>query len=370
MKKQTIKDTVFKFVILVSILALLFVISNPNNTKAATIEELRAQSNALQEQINANNSKISELVKQGDSLKGKIAEYDAQIAQADQQIQLINIKLQQLDLELQKAQKELDRQKGLLKASVATLYKKGGASTVELLVGSDSFSEFINDQTYLETLKSGIQASAEKVVSLKQQIQSQQNEQKKLLAQQEAIRQGLANARSEREQLLSQTQGDEARYRAMTSDLVSQQRKLLAEIVARSRVITGVGTGGYPARWANAPKDSLIDSWGMFNRECVSYAAWRVYSTGRFMPTNFPILAGGNATDWPESARMNGIATGSAPRIGSVAIWRGYWGHAAFVEDVIGNQIRVSEYNAVPPFGGTYSERMVNAGDPDVYIYF
>jgi peptidoglycan DL-endopeptidase CwlO len=344
--------------------------SSPHPVLAATIDELKAQANALQAQIDANNSQSLALAGQADSLKNKIAEFDIQIASINSQIELTNVKLQQLEQELAKAQAELDREKELLKASLQALYKKGGASTVELLVGSDSFSQFINDQTYLDRLKSGIQSSASKVVSLKNKIQSEQEEQKQLLLSQTASKDGLEKSKAERQQLLDQTQGEEARYQSIASDLREQQKKLLTEIVARSRVISGVGSGGYPAIWANAAKDSMVDSWGMFNRECVSFAAWRVANSGRYMPSNFPILAGGNATDWPESAQMDGISIGTEPRIGAVAIWRGYYGHAAFVEDVMGGEIRVSEYNAVPAYGGLYSERIVNAGDPDVYIYF
>ena len=37
------------------------------------------------------------------------------------------------------------------------------------------------------------------------------------------------------------------------------------------------GNGGYPAVWANAPMDSLVDSWGMYNRECMSYEIGRAH---------------------------------------------------------------------------------------------
>jgi surface antigen len=342
---------------------------------AATVSELRDQANALQDQINQNNQKANQLAGQADSLKGKIAEYDLQIQSADAQIQLINVKLQQLAQDLEKAQAELDRQKELLKASLQALYKKGGASTVELLVGSESFSQFINDQTYLERLKSGIQTSAEKVIALKQQIQAQQEDQKKLLAQQEAIRQGLAAARGERATLLNQTQGEESRYRSISDDLKQKQLAINREIISRSQVIVGTD-GGYP--YKNAQPFSgfyscpFFDPWGMCARSCTSYVAWKVASTGRYMPNNFAVLAGGNATDWPASARMSGISTGSQPVRGAVAVWRGYYGHVGYVEDIMdGGKLHISEYNYVS--AGAYDERIITPGYstmPDEYIYF
>jgi surface antigen len=374
MKKQTLKETlakVFMYIALAAMLVLATTVSR--GTKAETIEELRAQANQLQSQIDANNAEADKLARQADSLKTKIAEYDLQINQIDTQIALINTKLQQLDLELQKTQKELDRQKGMLKASIKALYKKGGVSTVELLVSSDSFSYFINDQTYLETLKSGIQASAQKVIKLKQQIQSQQEQQKVLLRQQQDAKKTATDARSERQALLDSTEGQEANYRNASKDLAEKQRALLAKIVAQSRVITNVGTGSYP--WANYREGSWNhddscnysddgDPWGYCYRQCVSYVAWKLYATGHNPPKYY-----GNAADWMWRTPMG--QRGYTPRVGAVAVWGGYWGHVAYVEEVYSNgEIRISEYNAVPALQGRYSQRVLSASNPSMYLYF
>lgn len=341
--------------------------------EAATIDQLRAQANALQAQIDANNTEAQRLAGQANSLKKKIAEFDLQIASIDAQINLINVKLQQLDLDLIKAQQELDRQKALLKASVQALYKKGGASTVELLVGSDSFSQFINGQTYLEKLKTGIQDSTTKVIELKQQIQTQQAEQTQLKKQQEDARTTAANAKGERQSLLNATQGEESRYRQVVADTQAQQAILLAQIVAQSRVITNVGTGSYPwadyrsGNWTHGGSCNYgddIDNWGYCYRQCVSYVAWKLYATGRNAPVNY-----GNAADWawrtPVSQR------GYTPKVGAVAVWGGYEGHVAYVEEIYGDgTVRISEYNAVPALQGKYSQRIINANNPSMYLYF
>ncbi|MDO8335779.1 MAG: hypothetical protein Q7T74_03300, partial [Candidatus Saccharibacteria bacterium] len=193
----------------------------------------------LQEAINANNAKAKELSAQVSTLKNTVAGLSIQINQATAQIQLIDVKLQQLQTDLENAQTELERQKGLLKSSMRALYKRGGASTVELLVGSDSFSDFINDQEYLERLKTGIQESTEKIIQLKLQIQAQQDEQKSLKAQQEAQRTVLEQNKTEQANLLSVTRGEEARYK----DLVSKLKKEKAE--ADAALARAIGSGSY-----------------------------------------------------------------------------------------------------------------------------
>lgn len=377
MKKQIRVKKSFYFVLVAVVTSAVFVapysFRQPQTAQAESIDSLRAKANELQAQIDANNAEAKRLAGEADSLKKTIAEYDNQLAGIEAQISLITIKIQQLDEDLKKAQSELDRQKELLKASITALYKKGGASTVELLVGSDSFSAFINDQTYLERLKTGIQDSAEKVIALKQQIQAQQVEQKDLLAQQEEAKKAAANARAERQAILDKTQGEEARYKAVAADIAKQQQALLAEIVARSRVLTNVGTGAYP--WANYREGSWthagsctygddIDNWGYCYRQCVSYVAWKLYATGREVPGWY-----GNAADWMWRTPLS--KRGYEARVGAVAVWGGWEGHVAYVEEVYSNgQIRVSEYNAVPALQGRYSQRVMSSGDPDMYLYF
>ncbi len=140
---------------------------------AETSDELRNRAKALEEQIKANNDAAAALANEADALKRKIGELDAEIASVNAQIELTSVRLKELEIKLDEAQKELDRQKELLRASVVALYKKGGASGVELIVGSDSFTSYFNEQTDLERLKAGVQDSTEKVIALKQQIQAQ-----------------------------------------------------------------------------------------------------------------------------------------------------------------------------------------------------
>jgi surface antigen len=124
--------------------------------------------------------------------------------------------------------------------------------------------------------------------------------------------------------------------------------------------------GGYPAKWDDpVPQDSLVDSWGMYSRECVSYAAWKVYQTYGDMPYWGGV---GNANQWLTDARNTGIPTGSAPQVHAVAIsMRGYYGHAMWVEAVNGDMIYVSQYNY--DLRGHYSEMWVKASS-FTYIYF
>jgi surface antigen len=168
---------------------------------------------------------------------------------------------------------------------------------------------------------------------------------------------------------------DETSTEALANLSAQQQQQIMSLITAQIAANKDLGGtvvagdpnhGGYPAKWdAPARQDSRLDSWGMYNRECVSYAAWKVYQTYGSMPYWGGV---GNANQWVRDARRAGIATGSTPAVHSVAIsMRGYYGHAMWVEKVSGDMIYVSQYNY--DLHGHYSEMWLRSSDL-TYIYF
>ncbi len=339
--------------------------------KAISSAELRTQVSALQEQINSGNARAKELASQADSLKKAVGALDIQIGQAEAQIQQTNLKIQELQNKLNETQAELDRQRDLLKESMRALYKKGGASPVELLIGSDSFSQFIDSQEYLTRLKTAIQGSTEKVIALKQEIQKQQFEQEELLLVQQAQKDAVAAQRGERQSLLIQTQGDEARYRGLVTNLRAQQAEVNKALFAQIRLESGNGDrGGYPYNnyafsmvpWGCGPGEGP-DRWGYCTRQCVSYAAWAVERSGRQAPMYY-----GNAKNWvygaPSAWQFN------SPQVGDVGVATGGgFGHVAYVEAVYGDgTMRISQYNA--QVSGEYSEATVSVYFFNKYIRF
>jgi peptidoglycan hydrolase CwlO-like protein len=339
--------------------------------RAVSSAELRAQANALQAQINEGNARARELAAQADSLKKAIGALDVQIGQADAQIAQTSLKIQELQNKLDETQAELDRQKDLLKDSMRALYKKGGASTVELLIGSDSFSQFIDSQEYLTRLKAAIQDSTNKVIDLKQEIQKQQFEQQDLLKVQQAQKDAVAATRAERQGLLEQTQGDEARYRSLVSSLRAQQADVNARLFAQIQLESGNGNnGGYPYNnyafsmipWGCGPGEGP-DRWGYCTRQCVSYAAWAVERSGRQAPMYY-----GNAKNWVNAAPS--AWQYNTPQAGDVGVATGGgFGHVAYVEAVYGNgTMRISQYNA--QVTGEYSEATVSIYFFNKYIRF
>ena len=132
-----------------------------NFVSALSSNELRAQSNNIQSEIENNKVKAQELANQASSLRRTIDNLDLEIDSQAKEIELLGLKIEGLNNDLDKANTDLERQKGLLKAALRALYQRQGVSTVELLVASDSFSDFINDQEYLQRLQAAVKQSTD-----------------------------------------------------------------------------------------------------------------------------------------------------------------------------------------------------------------
>jgi surface antigen len=232
-------------------------------------------------------------------------------------------------------------------------------------------SDFVDKQQARNAVSDKVKTTMDKITALQDQLKKQQNELEGLIKDEQNQNAQLSNAQAQQNQLLAYTEGQKAAYDQQIQSNNSQIAALRSAQLAANRKLGGSavagdpGHGGYPAYLDRAGQDSIVDPWGMFNRECVSYTAWKVYQTFGYMPYWGGV---GNANQWPGDARAAGIATGSTPKVHSVAIsMGGAFGHAMWVEAVSGNMIYVSQYNY--DLAGHYSEMWVNGGS-FTYLYF
>lgn len=231
--KQTFKRSFIYLSAIVLVASASMLTSKP--AKATTIADLQAQAAQLAAEIDANNVRVAELEERSGELAAKLEELQIKVTQAQAEIDLTTLKVQELTLRLEQTQKELDRQKELLKASLRALYKKTGASTIELLVGSDSFNEFINNQEYLDRLKTGIQESTNKVIELKAQLEAEQKQQEELLARQKDQKRSLDESKAQQAELLAQTQGEQAKFEEIVASLQQKRKEVEEELTALIR---------------------------------------------------------------------------------------------------------------------------------------
>lgn len=350
---------------------LLFASFRTNIVNALSSGELRAQSNNIQAEIENNKVKAQELANQASSLRRTIENLDLEIDSQSKQIELLQIEIESLNNDLDKANTELERQKSLLKAALRALYERRGASTVELLIASDSFSDFISEQEYLQRLQASIKQSTDQVVQLAEQIKVQKAEQEVLKVERERELSRLETTKNERSDLLVKTEGQESEYQNMVSQLVAEQAEVNRQLFLAIQLESGDGNnGGYPYDdWPfsmdtpGCPAGDGPDRWGYCTRQCVSYAAWAVERSGKKAPMYW-----GNAKNWKWHGEAEGKQVDRTPEEGAVAVYTsGGFGHVQYVEAVYGNgTMRISQYNA--QLSGKYSEATVSSSRYDLWF--
>lgn len=343
------------------------------NVQADSYDE---QIEALKRENQAYNYKATEFREQAATLKGELAKLDGEKKSIQEAIAESNRELAKLKKQIVETQVKIETNQEAIGDVLAQLHMIQDISPLERLAGSENLAAFIDEETNLTSMQSSLNATVKKVRADKVELENKQVAVEEVLEDQKEQEKTLIAKEKERADLLAQTQGKEENYKqlakqnnARIEQLREEQRQAnLAAMQSINVAVPGgiAGGGGYPGKWANAPINAFVDPWGMYSRQCVSYTAWKVWSTGRRMP----YWGGrGNANQWPSSARADGIATGSTPKVGSVAVWYiGYYGHVMYVEAVHDNgTITVSDYNLA--WDGLY--RKYNRSSAGLeYVYF
>lgn len=343
--------------IVLAVTSLILALTPLHSTFADSYDD---QINALKAQISDYQNQAAALKSQADTYQNAVNELTLQKQQIQAQIDLNTAKIAQLNQQIADAQAKMEQEKTLLGNSLVALYLDNSVSPLEMLASSKSISDYIDKQEYRDTVRQQLQDSIAQIKKLQAQLDDDKKKTQQALADQQAQREAVAANEQQQAVLLAQTQGQEAAYQNQVTQANAQIASLRAQQAAANlkwggNVSFQARGGGYPSFWADYDMDSKIDDWGMYNRECVSFAAFKVASSGRYMPYGL-----GNAIQWPGGARARGIPVDTSPKAGDVAIWPvGYYGHAMYVYSV-GNDgsLFIGEYNY--DWTGRYSERVIS----------
>ena len=346
------------------------------NNINSKISELRIQMKAYEEQASA-------FAAEANNIQNEISSLQAQQAALKTQIELKEAEREQLMAEIEATTKRINENSDTVGYTIAQYYYNDEISTIERIASSDSFSSFIDEEMKLSSLSDTLAGIIEENKNLKAELEVKKKNAELILEDLNSQKSQLASLERQQTALLVQARENESSYLDLKNSAASQkasleeeQQKILASLAAQynvSNVTAGdPNKGGYPySNRCPQQKDAFADQWGMYICECVSYTAWKVYSTYGYMP----YWGGrGNAKQWPANARAAGYTVSNVPRVGAVGISTGgAYGHAVWVEAVAGNRVYISQYNyrnaATNYQAGEYSEQWVDQGMYQ-YIYF
>jgi peptidoglycan hydrolase CwlO-like protein len=320
--------------------------------------QYQAQANTLQAQANTLQAALDQITAQKTAILAQIDITQKQYDTLQQQI---------TDM-----QQKIADNKVTLGKIIADMYVDNSVTPLEMLAGSSNISDYVDKQQSQQTIQDNLKQTIDETNALKAKLEQSQKEVSALLDDQKNQKAQLAAKEAEQQALVDQTKNDEAQYQQLVNNAQSQiesaaaqQRAYYASLKAQnggsfdSGVVgsfqyanwsgnMGCGSDGYPYCGA---QDSYADDWALLNRECVSYAAWRIdvgYGK-RVYPFNWNGTPHGMAYEWGQGWAKGAVRV-SDPQPGDAVVLMplaGFApvGHLMVVESTSGDWVHVSQYN-------------------------
>lgn len=206
--------------LLCALLALCLLTAMPSTALAETISELEernqqldTENEELEKKLESLRADETEKKEYQAALQEKIDVVTEKINTAREEIDALNTKITELDLKLEKAEEQVQDTISQFKKRLTALYKAGDVSTLEILLNSNSFSEFTNRSEMMRTMSERDQKmmdTIEEYMNNTKDEREEREESRKLVAQRkkelEADQQELNGLFEENEALLAEIQ--------------------------------------------------------------------------------------------------------------------------------------------------------------------
>ena len=310
-------------------------------------EEANANAAAAQSTSNMYQNKVNELTSQ-------IAYTERMIAESQARVDELNAQIKETEAKL------LEEQEALVELLINTHFE-GDSEPITILAGANSISDLAEKQARNEVVKQQISVTAAKIKDAKEKLEADRMEVEIQLESQKEMKESLAAARAEHQQLVAKYASDAAAYEQVALAAIEAQREAeLAEIAAHPDLYQGGGYSGYntfpwqegcPANNLNGVaylEDVVITGFSTPHAlgamcQCTSYAGWKVWDRYRIAVS----WGWYHAKDWDKAARNDGYRVDHIPEADSLGQSPdGTWGHVWWVESVNGDgSVNVTEYN-------------------------
>lgn len=223
-------------------------------------EELRQKKIQKEQELKQLNQKIQEYqgfikqkMQEGASLKNEIALYNIEIKSTEIQIQATKTNIDNTHLQIQQTQnqiavknQQIADEKNLLAKLITNLNAYDNASALQLGLGSNNFSELLDQMKYTESLQSKIFSILQQIKELKAKLERDEKELQKSLQKLEQLNEQLKQTeitldqqRESKLELLDQTRGQESRYKKLLITSQSEEDRIYREIYELDNLIRG-----------------------------------------------------------------------------------------------------------------------------------
>ncbi len=243
------KKTLYLFIVLVVIFSsTCFTYA----TSEAELDEINKKIDEKKEEIDSVEKQMSATMQEVDSLIGEISGYENEITELESEIAELDTSIANATEELEQAEIDCQEQQEALEQRLIVLYEAGETSFLDVLLGSDSLTEFISNYYIITTIAEYDTALLENLENTKQKIETMKTdletnkqtvEEKKGSIEAKQI--ALENAKTVKEQYASQLSEEEKQLQKELEEF-EEDRKIIENQIrqASSGSNNGPYTGG------------------------------------------------------------------------------------------------------------------------------
>ena len=208
------------------------------NIFAATKTEIQQKKAEAQEQKREVQAEKTDTMSEIKELNESISENEVKLDDLTDELSSLNSEISKLKDELEKTQKKYDSQEELLKARISAQYEAGETTFLDVLLNSNSFSEFLSNYFLVseilendsDLLKS-IDNQKTKIEKDKKNLEDKQKQVKTKKAEQEKMQVVLNNQKAQKENKVNSLTEEEKKLSAQ----IDEYNKALQELEAAAR---------------------------------------------------------------------------------------------------------------------------------------
>ncbi|MBI4185686.1 peptidoglycan DD-metalloendopeptidase family protein [Candidatus Berkelbacteria bacterium] len=210
------------------------------NDLAQQAQDLNAQIQAGKKAVLQKQKEATSLTNQIDRIETDISTTEDRITKTGSDINSVESQIRAKEAAIAVKEQELNTQTDNQAEALRVLYETTETELLFMVAGSDSISEYVDHQEYLEALEDQIASTIAEIERLKRELEQErselgakQQELTKLKAQQEAYKAGLDNERNRKDQLLTRTKEEQVAFEAQ----VDQAKRLNAQVESEMSAI-------------------------------------------------------------------------------------------------------------------------------------
>ena len=246
------KAKLIKILSLITSIALVFSVAAACPVSAASKEqEIRNEISKLQQQQKEQQQKINALKKDASkqkelktAIEQKMALVAKEIAACNSQISEINSKISANKAEIERKNTEIENSKTAFKKRLRAIYMSNTGSQVQVLLGADDFSQFLELSQLTASVSARDKKMIEEIVAAVKVLEEKQKENNKLLEEQMTVKKSITQKQQELKNQIAEIQSVISQLDSYTKSAQSDKDNTTAALRAKQNELNSIVSGG------------------------------------------------------------------------------------------------------------------------------